>query len=101
MRPPTLPGDPPSPPPPQDMFNLLPNMSAEHLSSALAVKSNDMMAVVYLAALIRCGRKGALGSGGLFDVCRPLHGLLGCLARGQWMVARCRPLAAAVVARFL
>lgn len=48
----------PFPPPPsshplQDMFNLLPNMSAEHLSSALAVKSNDMMAVVYLAALIR------------------------------------------------
>lgn len=37
----------------QDMFNLLPNMSAEHLSSALAVKSNDMMGVVYLAALIR------------------------------------------------
>lgn len=37
----------------QEMFNLLPNMSAEHLSSALAVKSNDMMAVVYLAALIR------------------------------------------------
>lgn len=40
---------------PQDMFNLLPNMSAAHLSSALAVKSNDMMAVVYLAALIRWG----------------------------------------------
>lgn len=37
----------------QDMFNLLPNMSAQHLSSALAVESNDMMAVVYLAALIR------------------------------------------------
>ncbi|KAI8466246.1 MAG: 26S proteasome regulatory subunit [Monoraphidium minutum] len=35
----------------QDMFNLLPNMSAEHLSSALAVKSNDMMAVVSVLAM--------------------------------------------------
>ena len=35
------------------MFNLLPNMCAGHLSGALAVKSNDMMGLVYLASLIR------------------------------------------------
>lgn len=37
----------------QDMFNLLPNMSVEALSHSLAVKSNDMLFVVYLASLIR------------------------------------------------
>lgn len=37
----------------QDALNLLPNASAEHLTGALAVKGNDMMAVVYVAALAR------------------------------------------------
>jgi 26S proteasome regulatory subunit N8 len=37
----------------QDIFNLLPNMSVEMLSKALAVKSNDMMLVIYVASLIR------------------------------------------------
>ncbi|GAX86376.1 hypothetical protein CEUSTIGMA_g13788.t1 [Chlamydomonas eustigma] len=37
----------------QDIFNLLPNMSVEVLSKALAVKSNDMMLVIYVASLIR------------------------------------------------
>lgn len=39
--------------PPQDIFNLLPNMNVEALSTSLAVKGNDMMAVIYLASLIR------------------------------------------------
>lgn len=38
---------------PQDIFNLLPNMNVEALSTSLAVKGNDMMAVIYLASLIR------------------------------------------------
>lgn len=38
---------------PQDIFNLLPNMNVESLSTSLAVKGNDMMAVIYLASLIR------------------------------------------------
>lgn len=37
----------------QDIFNLLPNMNVETLSKALAVKSNDMMLVIYVASLIR------------------------------------------------
>mmetsp|Transcript_6469 Transcript_6469/g.11038 ORF Transcript_6469/g.11038 Transcript_6469/m.11038 type:complete len:331 (-) Transcript_6469:468-1460(-) len=37
----------------QDIFNLLPNMSVESMSKALAVKSNDMMLAIYLASLIR------------------------------------------------
>jgi hypothetical protein len=37
----------------QDIFNLLPNMNVEALSTSLAVKGNDMMAVIYLASLIR------------------------------------------------
>lgn len=36
----------------QDIFNLLPNIDAE-LSRSFAVKSNDMMLVVYVASLIR------------------------------------------------
>eukprot|EP00879_Flechtneria_rotunda_P004994 GHRR01005270.1.p1 GENE.GHRR01005270.1~~GHRR01005270.1.p1 ORF type:complete len:341 (+),score=129.72 GHRR01005270.1:209-1231(+) len=37
----------------QDVFNLLPNMNVEALSTSLAVKGNDMMSVIYLASLIR------------------------------------------------
>ncbi|WIA38270.1 hypothetical protein OEZ86_001610 [Tetradesmus obliquus] len=37
----------------QDIFNLLPNMNVEALSTSLAVKGNDMMAAIYLASLIR------------------------------------------------
>mmetsp|Transcript_20153 Transcript_20153/g.56120 ORF Transcript_20153/g.56120 Transcript_20153/m.56120 type:complete len:331 (+) Transcript_20153:84-1076(+) len=37
----------------QDIFNLLPNMNVESLASSLAVKSNDMMMVIYLASLTR------------------------------------------------
>lgn len=37
----------------QDVFSLLPNMSVAALPSSLAVKSNDMMLAIYLAALIR------------------------------------------------
>jgi hypothetical protein len=37
----------------QDIFNLLPNMNVETLSTSLAVKGNDMMAAIYLASLIR------------------------------------------------
>lgn len=37
----------------QDIFNLLPNMSVDALSTSLAVKSNDMLLVIYLAALVR------------------------------------------------
>lgn len=37
----------------QDIFNLLPNMNVETLSTSLAVKGNDMMATIYLASLIR------------------------------------------------
>jgi len=36
----------------QDIFNLLPNIDAE-LTRSFAVKSNDMMMVVYVASLIR------------------------------------------------
>lgn len=37
----------------QDIFNLLPNMNVEALSTSLAVKGNDMMSTIYLASLIR------------------------------------------------
>lgn len=37
----------------QDIFNLLPNANVDALSGSLAVKGNDMMAAIYLAALIR------------------------------------------------
>ena len=37
----------------QDVFNLLPNMNVEALSQSLAVKGNDMLSVIYLAALVR------------------------------------------------
>ncbi|KAG2487285.1 hypothetical protein HYH03_014126 [Edaphochlamys debaryana] len=37
----------------QEIFNLLPNMNVESLSKALAVKSNDMMHVIYVASLVR------------------------------------------------
>eukprot|EP00878_Enallax_costatus_P018223 GHUV01019176.1.p1 GENE.GHUV01019176.1~~GHUV01019176.1.p1 ORF type:complete len:219 (+),score=79.96 GHUV01019176.1:857-1513(+) len=37
----------------QDVFNLLPNMNVEALSTSLAVKGNDMMSTIYLASLIR------------------------------------------------
>lgn len=37
----------------QDIFNLLPNTSAEAVPTSLAVKSNDMMGAIYVAALIR------------------------------------------------
>lgn len=37
----------------QEIFNLLPNMNVETLSKSLAVKSNDMMHVIYIASLIR------------------------------------------------
>ena len=37
----------------QDVFNLLPNLNVNQLVKSFAVKTNDMLAVVYLAALIR------------------------------------------------
>lgn len=37
----------------QDIFNLLPNLNVAQLSNSLAVESNDMMMVVYLASLVR------------------------------------------------
>ncbi|GLI68264.1 hypothetical protein VaNZ11_012619, partial [Volvox africanus] len=37
----------------QEIFNLLPNMNVESLSMSLAVKSNDMMHVIYIASLVR------------------------------------------------
>ncbi|KNC54760.1 26S proteasome non-ATPase regulatory subunit 7 [Thecamonas trahens ATCC 50062] len=37
----------------QDVFNLLPNISSEGMVKAFAVKTNDNMVVLYLAALIR------------------------------------------------
>ncbi|KXZ48339.1 hypothetical protein GPECTOR_28g745 [Gonium pectorale] len=37
----------------QEIFNLLPNMNVEALSKSLAVKSNDMMHVIYVASLVR------------------------------------------------
>ncbi|PNW82369.1 hypothetical protein CHLRE_06g278256v5 [Chlamydomonas reinhardtii] len=37
----------------QEIFNLLPNMNVESLSKSLAVKSNDMMHVIYVASMVR------------------------------------------------
>ncbi|KAL2939812.1 26S proteasome non-ATPase regulatory subunit 7-like protein A [Bienertia sinuspersici] len=37
----------------QDVFNLLPNLSVPELVKAFAVKTNDMMLVIYLSSLIR------------------------------------------------
>ncbi|XWS07663.1 hypothetical protein CRYUN_Cryun41cG0008900 [Craigia yunnanensis] len=37
----------------QDVFNLLPNLNVEVLIKAFAVKTNDMMLVIYLSSLIR------------------------------------------------
>jgi len=37
----------------QDVFNLLPNLSQEALIRSFAIKTNDMMLAIYLAALIR------------------------------------------------
>lgn len=37
----------------QDVFNLLPNLNVASLVEAFSVKSNDMMVVMYLSALIR------------------------------------------------
>ncbi|RZC84350.1 hypothetical protein C5167_047136, partial [Papaver somniferum] len=37
----------------QDVFNLLPNLNVAELIKAFAVKTNDMMLVIYLSSLIR------------------------------------------------
>ena len=37
----------------QDVLNLLPNLNVEELTRAFAVKSNDMMLVIYVASLVR------------------------------------------------
>ncbi|KAK9811573.1 hypothetical protein WJX72_006225 [[Myrmecia] bisecta] len=37
----------------QDVFNLLPNLNVDELTKSFAVKSNDMMLVIYLASMIR------------------------------------------------
>lgn len=37
----------------QDVFNLLPNLNVEELMRSFAVKSNDMMLVIYVSSLIR------------------------------------------------
>ena len=37
----------------QDVLNLLPNLNVPELSRSFAVKSNDMMLVIYLASMIR------------------------------------------------
>ena len=37
----------------QDAFNLLPNLNLEAYVKSFAVKTNDMMMVVYLSSLIR------------------------------------------------
>jgi len=37
----------------QDIFNLAPNLSIEELSKSFAIKTNDMMLVIYLSSLIR------------------------------------------------
>ncbi|KAJ6720545.1 26S PROTEASOME NON-ATPASE REGULATORY SUBUNIT 7 [Salix viminalis] len=36
-----------------DVFNLLPNLNVADLIKAFAVKTNDMMLVIYLSSLIR------------------------------------------------
>lgn len=37
----------------QDAFNLLPNLNMDELARSFAVKSNDMMLVIYLSSMIR------------------------------------------------
>ena len=37
----------------QDVFNLLPNLNMEELTKSFAVKSNDMMLVIYLSSMVR------------------------------------------------
>jgi 26S proteasome regulatory subunit N8 len=37
----------------QDVFNLLPNLNVQQLTRSFAVKTNDMMLVVYLSSMIR------------------------------------------------
>jgi 26S proteasome regulatory subunit N8 len=37
----------------QDVFNLLPNLNVHELVKSFAVKTNDMMLVIYLSSLIR------------------------------------------------
>eukprot|EP01113_Clastostelium_recurvatum_P014931 TRINITY_DN1819_c0_g1_i2.p1 TRINITY_DN1819_c0_g1~~TRINITY_DN1819_c0_g1_i2.p1 ORF type:complete len:329 (-),score=80.28 TRINITY_DN1819_c0_g1_i2:12-998(-) len=37
----------------QDIFNLLPNLSVDHLVRSFAVKTNDALLVVYLSSLVR------------------------------------------------
>jgi 26S proteasome regulatory subunit N8 len=37
----------------QDIFNLAPNLDIEELARSFAVKTNDMMLVIYLSSLIR------------------------------------------------
>ena len=37
----------------QDVLNLLPNLNVSELTRAFAVKSNDMMLVIYVASLVR------------------------------------------------
>eukprot|EP01088_Endostelium_zonatum_P019628 TRINITY_DN6870_c0_g1_i1.p1 TRINITY_DN6870_c0_g1~~TRINITY_DN6870_c0_g1_i1.p1 ORF type:complete len:327 (-),score=86.35 TRINITY_DN6870_c0_g1_i1:110-1069(-) len=37
----------------QDIFNLLPNLNVEEMTRSFAVKTNDMMLVIYLSSLIR------------------------------------------------
>jgi len=37
----------------QDIFNLSPNLNVEELAKSFAVKTNDMMLVIYLSSLIR------------------------------------------------
>jgi len=37
----------------QDIFNLMPNLNLEEVVRSFAVKSNDMMVVIYLSSLIR------------------------------------------------
>ncbi|KAH8496939.1 hypothetical protein H0E87_019603 [Populus deltoides] len=40
-------------PDPPDVFNLLPNLNVADLIKAFAVKTNDMMLVIYLSSLVR------------------------------------------------
>jgi 26S proteasome regulatory subunit N8 len=37
----------------QDIFNLLPNLNVEEMIRSFAIKTNDMMMVIYLSSLIR------------------------------------------------
>lgn len=43
----------PLPPPPQDIFNLLPNLNVAELSRSFSAGANDMLLVLYLASLVR------------------------------------------------